>query len=79
MKSVQRVQIISNVDQIFIEIIMVKTYYKPKTIIAVLINGGNLLQQIYITFELRLINFSNVFSSVSLKSSISNLESLKVS
>lgn len=53
----------SNLDQIFIEMIMVKTYYKPKTIIAVVINGGILLLQTYIMFELRLINFSNVFSS----------------
>lgn len=61
MKSVQRVQIISNVDQIFVEMIMVKTYeyYKPKTIIPVPINGGNLLLQTYIMFELKLINFSN--------------------
>lgn len=63
MKSVQRVQMISNVDQVFIEIIVVKTYYKPKTIIVVLVNGGNFLLQTYIMFELRLINFSNDFSS----------------
>lgn len=45
MKCVQRVQMISNLDQILIEMIMVKTYYKPKTIIAVVINGGILLLQ----------------------------------